>query len=45
MNMLVCELDMLDMFFSRLRKRFAHFCIKVEKLFDTTRINGVLGGQ
>ena len=45
MNMLVCELDMLDMFFSRLRKRFAHFYIKVEKLFDTTRINGVLGGQ
>ena len=40
--MLVCEVDMLDMFLSRLRKRFARFCIKVEKLFDTTRINGAL---
>jgi hypothetical protein len=32
-------------FFSRSRKRFARLCIKVEKKFNTTRLNGALGGQ
>jgi hypothetical protein len=33
------------LFFSRSRKRFVYLCIKVEKLFDTTHLNGALGGQ
>ena len=31
--------------FSRPHKRFAHHCIKVEQIFNTTRLSGVLGGQ
>ena len=32
-------------FFSRSCKSFVRLCIKVEKMFNTTRLSGVLGGQ
>ena len=35
----------LQYFFSRSHKRFARLRIKVEKMFNTTRLNSTLAGQ